>query len=334
MARAIQLAKKALGNTYPNPLVGCVIVHNGNIIGEGWHHKAGEPHAEVNAINSVEDKSLLKESTLYVTLEPCAHYGKTPPCAEKIVSLGIPKVIIGSMDPHDKVNGKGKAILENAGVEVVTGILKDECEVLNKRFFTFHRLQRPYVILKWAESGDGFMDQDFQPYAITNKLSQQYNHQLRADENAILVGTKTALIDNPSLTVREVAGNNPIRVLVDRTLKVPMDYKIYDDAAKTFIFNEVKNEVVDGNHFIQIDFAKNVIEQILNQLYIHQVQSVIIEGGAYTLQQFIASNLWDEAWQFKAPNLKLINGTAAPKLTGKPSEVIDLYDNQLCIYKK
>ncbi|WP_407534148.1 bifunctional diaminohydroxyphosphoribosylaminopyrimidine deaminase/5-amino-6-(5-phosphoribosylamino)uracil reductase RibD [Elizabethkingia miricola] len=333
MQRALQLAKKALGNTYPNPLVGSVIVSNGKIIGEGWHHKAGEPHAEINAINSVKDKEQLKDSTIYVTLEPCAHYGKTPPCAVKIVELGIPRVVIGSMDPHDKVNGKGKAILEAAGTEVITGILEAECDELNKRFFTYHRKQRPYIILKWAESADGFMDKDFQPYAISNALSQQKNHQLRADEQAILVGTKTVLNDNPGLTVREVRGNNPVRIILDRELKVPADYKIFNDEAVTFIINEKEEKSEGSVHWLKVDFGESFLSNLMHILYKHQLQSVIIEGGAYTLNQFIAQNIWDEAWVFKAENLFLNHGTKAPELQHEAQTIEQLRDNQLKIYR-
>ena len=192
MKRCIELAKKALGKTYPNPLVGSVIVYQDTIIGEGYHHKAGENHAEINAINSVKNKDLLKESTIYVSLEPCAHYGKTGPCANKIVEIGFRKVVIGTLDSHEKVNGKGKEILENAGIEVVSGILEKECQELNKRFFTFHQQKRPYIILKWAQSNDGFLDKDFKPTSISNSLSKQFVHTLRSEEHAILIGTKTA----------------------------------------------------------------------------------------------------------------------------------------------
>ena len=333
MQRALQLAGKALGNTYPNPLVGSVIVSDGKIIGEGWHHKAGEPHAEVNAINSVEDKELLKNSTIYVTLEPCAHYGKTPPCAVKIVEMGIPKVVIGSMDPHDKVNGKGKAILEEAGIEVITGVLEEECNTLNKRFFTYHKKQRPFIILKWAESADGFMDKDFKPYAISNALSQQRNHQLRADEQAILVGTKTVLNDNPGLTVREVSGNNPVRIILDRELRIPADYKVMNQESSTFIINE-KEEKTEGNlHWLKIDFGTDLLKHLMNSLYKQQIQSVIIEGGAYTLNSFIQQQLWDEAWIFKAEDLMLNDGTKAPEISGEPFSTEQLRDNQLKIYR-
>ena len=241
MKRCIDLAKKAVGYTYPNPLVGSVIVHNGLIIGEGFHQKAGENHAEINAVNSVKNKALLKEATIYVSLEPCAHFGKTPPCANKIIETGFKKVVIGTLDSHEKVNGKGKKLIEEAGIEVVSGVLERECQELNKRFFTFHRKKRPFIILKWAESGDGFLDQDFKPTQIGNSLTKQFVHQLRSEEHAILVGTNTALTDNPALTTREITGRNPVRILIDFELKVPLDFNIYNNEAPTLIFNAIKD---------------------------------------------------------------------------------------------
>ncbi|AZA53375.1 bifunctional diaminohydroxyphosphoribosylaminopyrimidine deaminase/5-amino-6-(5-phosphoribosylamino)uracil reductase RibD [Chryseobacterium sp. G0201] len=331
--RCIELAQKALGKTYPNPLVGSVIVHNGEIIGEGYHHKAGENHAEINAINSVKNKDLIPESTIYVSLEPCAHYGKTPPCALKIKELGFKKVVIGAMDSHDKVNGKGKKIIQDAGIEAVSGVLENECIELNKRFFTYHEKQRPYIILKWAESEDGFMDKDFKPYSISNSLVNQFVHQLRAYEHAILVGTQTALNDNPSLTVRNVEGVNPVRILIDFDLKVPKDFKIYNEEAKTLVFN-LTQEGIEGNiHFIKIE-KENFLPDLMKALYKEQIQSVIIEGGSFTLQQFINADLWDEAIVIKNENLKLENGTNAPKLEFKPNKIENFRDNVIQFYKK
>ena len=309
--RCIQLAEKAIGNTYPNPMVGAVIVHNGKIIGEGYHKKAGEPHAEINAINAVEDKSLLPESDIYVSLEPCSHYGKTPPCAVKLKEIGFKKVIIGCRDSHGKVDGKGIEILKNSGIEVVSGILENECRALNKRFFCFHEKKRPYIILKWAQSGDLFLDKDFQPTAIGNSLTKQFVHQLRSEEHAILVGTSTALVDNPSLTVREFSGKNPIRILLDFDLKIPSNFKILNDEAPTIIFNSVKNEEINNLKFIKIekeDFLKNMMEK----LHEEQIQSIIIEGGSFTLQKFIDEKLWDETIIIRNENLLLQNGTPAP----------------------
>lgn len=332
--RCIELAAKALGKTYPNPLVGSVIVHNDKIIGEGYHHKAGENHAEINAINSVKDKSLISESTIYVSLEPCAHYGKTPPCALKIKELGFRKVVIGAMDSHDKVNGKGKKIIQDAGIEVVSGVLEKECLNLNKRFFTYHEKKRPYIILKWAESGDGFLDKDFKPFPISNSLVNQFVHQLRADENAILIGTQTALNDNPSLTVRNIEGINPVRILIDFDLKVPGDFNIYNNKAKTIVINSIKEEISDHVHFFKINKA-NFLHELMNVLYKEQIQSVIIEGGRFTLQQFIDEELWDEAIVIKNENLKPENGTKAPLIPShnKPLRNEKFRDNIIDFYK-
>lgn len=331
--RCIELAQKALGKTYPNPLVGSVIVHNGEIIGEGYHHKAGENHAEINAINSVKNKDLISESTIYVSLEPCAHYGKTPPCALKIKELGFKKVVIGAMDSHDKVNGKGKKIIQDAGIEVLSGILEDECINLNKRFFTYHEKQRPYIILKWAESGDGFMDKDFRPYSISNSLVNQFVHQLRADEHAILVGTQTALNDNPSLTVRNVEGVNPVRILIDFDLKVPRNFKLYNNEVKTLVFNSTQEGIENNIHFIKIE-KENLLSDLMKALYKEQIQSVIIEGGSFTLQQFINANLWDEVIVIKNENLKMENGTKSPEFDLIPTRIESFRDNSIQFYKK
>lgn len=331
--RCIELAGKALGKTYPNPLVGSVIVYKHQIIGEGYHHKAGENHAEINAINSVHDKSLISESTIYVSLEPCAHYGKTPPCALKIKELGFKKVVIGAMDSHNKVNGKGKKIIQDAGIEVVSGVLEKECVQLNKRFFTFHEKKRPYIILKWAQSGDGFMDKDCKPVSISNSLVNQFVHQLRADEHAILVGTNTALNDNPTLTVRNVEGENPIRILIDFELKVPQDFNIYNQEARTIVINSVKDEEKGNIRFIKIE-KENFLLELMNALYREQVQSVIIEGGKFTLQQFIDEDLWDEAIVIENKNLKLEKGTRAPEFNIKSERAETFRDNLIQFYKR
>ncbi|CAD0223687.1 bifunctional diaminohydroxyphosphoribosylaminopyrimidine deaminase/5-amino-6-(5-phosphoribosylamino)uracil reductase RibD [Chryseobacterium sp. JV274] len=330
--RCIELAQKALGSTYPNPLVGSVIVHNGEIIGEGYHHKAGENHAEINAINSVKNKDLIPESTIYVSLEPCAHYGKTPPCALKIKELGFKKVVIGAMDSHDKVNGKGKKIILDAGIEAVSGILEQECIELNKRFFTYHEKKRPYIILKWAESGDGFLDKDFKPTAVSNTLVNQFVHQLRADEHAILVGTQTALNDNPSLTVRNVEGTNPVRILIDFDLKVPSNFNIYNNEARTLVLNSVKEDTEGSIQFIKIN-RNNFLPELMEALYKEQIQSVIIEGGRFTLQQFINAGLWDEAIVIKNENLNLENGTKAPEFNHTPTAIENFRDNTVSFFR-
>ena len=330
--RCIELAKKAEGKTYPNPLVGSIIVHNGKIIGEGYHEKSGENHAEINAINSVENIHLLKDSTIYVTLEPCSHFGKTPPCANKIVEIGFKKVVIGTLDSHEKVNGKGKELLENAGIEVVSGVLEEDCKDLNKRFFTFHQKKRPFIILKWAESADGFLDKDFKPTQIGNPLTKQFVHTLRSEEHAILVGTNTALTDNPSLTTREISGRNPVRILIDFDLKVPQNFKIYNEEAETLVFNSLKDSQDKHIKFIKIE-KKNFLQNLMDKLYENNIQSVIIEGGSFTLKQFIEANLWDEAVVIKNENLILENGTKAPELDFNYSEKKNFRDNVIYFFK-
>jgi diaminohydroxyphosphoribosylaminopyrimidine deaminase/5-amino-6-(5-phosphoribosylamino)uracil reductase len=333
MKRCIELAEKAKGETYPNPLVGSVIVHNGKIIGEGFHQKSGEAHAEINAINSVKNPEFLRNSTIYVSLEPCSHFGKTPPCANKIVEIDFKKVVIGTLDSHEKVNGKGKKILENAGLEVVSGVLEKECRDLNKRFFTFHRQKRPYIILKWAESSDRFLDKNFKTYSIGNALTKQFVHQLRSEEHAILVGTQTALNDNPSLTTRAIFGRNPLRILIDFDLKVPRNFNIYNEESPTLVFNSHKNAEEKNVKFIKIERG-NFLQNLMQKLYEEQIQSVIVEGGSFTLQRFIEENLWDEAVIIKNKNLTLENGTKAPDFNFKPFDIQKFRDNEISFYRR
>ncbi|MDR1876240.1 MAG: bifunctional diaminohydroxyphosphoribosylaminopyrimidine deaminase/5-amino-6-(5-phosphoribosylamino)uracil reductase RibD [Flavobacteriaceae bacterium] len=317
--RCIELAQNGLGSTYPNPMVGSVIVYNDHIIGEGWHKKSGEPHAEINAINSVKDISLFKESTIYISLEPCSHFGKTPPCALRIAELKFKKVVVGTLDPSDKVNGKGIEIIKNAGIETLTGILEDECNELNKRFITFHIKKRPYIILKWAETLNKKIDNGTErtrPFFISSKYSLQKVHLLRAQEQSILVGKNTALLDNPFLTSRLVKGENPIRILLDKRLDIPTSYNIFNDEAQTLIFNEKITDKKNHLDYIRIDFSKNIIPQILEKLYHRNIQSVIVEGGRKTLQDFIDSGLWDEAIITTSQTI-VENGTDSPTLYGK-----------------
>lgn len=328
LKRCIELAQKAEGNTYPNPMVGAVIVYNDKIIGEGYHHKAGEPHAEINAINAVKNPELLAKSTIYVSLEPCAHFGKTPPCALKLKEIGFKRVVIGILDYHDKVNGKGIRILKEAGIEVSPSELVEESKWLNRRFFTFHEKKRPYIILKWAESGDEFLDKDFQTTAISNPLATQWVHQLRANEHAILVGKNTALHDNPNLTTREILGKNPIRILIDFNLEIPQDFNIYNSQAPSLIFNSIKDEKKGNIEFIKIE-KENFLNQLLEKLHNLQIQSIIIEGGGYTLQQFIDADIWDEAYIVKAENKILYHGTKAPIFNNKPLTIHYLRDNKI-----
>ena len=323
ISRCIQLAKNGLGSTYPNPMVGSVIVCEGKIIGEGWHRKAGEPHAEVNAVNSVKDKSLLKKATIYVSLEPCSHFGKTPPCCDLILASGIPNVVIGTVDPNIQVAGKGIKKLIETGVQVTVGILEEECYHLNKRFFTFHNKKRPYIILKWAQSQDGFLapneKEENKPVWITNQYSRQIVHKWRAEEQAILVGTQTAIDDNPRLDVRDWTGNNPIRIVLDAKGRIPIDSHLFDNQVKTIVICENSDAISTENCiFERIDFNSNVALQILNVLHEHQIQSVIIEGGLQTLQTFIDSGLWDEARIFTGTTL-FHEGVRAPKILLKES---------------
>ncbi|MBQ1696702.1 MAG: bifunctional diaminohydroxyphosphoribosylaminopyrimidine deaminase/5-amino-6-(5-phosphoribosylamino)uracil reductase RibD [Bacteroidales bacterium] len=300
MSRCIALAQKGAGNVSTNPMVGAVIVHNGKIIGEGYHRKCGGPHAEVNAINSVKDPALLPESEIYVSLEPCAHFGKTPPCADLIIEKKIKKVYVGCLDPFSKVDGKGIQKLRAAGIEVVVGVLEKECQELNRRFFTSVNLKRPYVILKWAQSIDGFIDKDYKPVRISNHLTEILNHKWRSEEDAILVGYNTAMRDNPSLTNRLWAGKNPLRVVLDRDGSLPKNLKIFDQSARTVVMD------FDG---------ENMPQKVLSALDEMKVQSVIIEGGASTHRKFIEAGLWDEARIFVA-DIMIGNGTRAAELTG------------------
>ena len=331
MQRCLDLAAMGLGTTWPNPLVGSVIVYEDKIIGEGFHYRSGEPHAEVLAIQSVKEKSLLKRSTLYVNLEPCSHYGKTPPCAELIVKTGIPRVIVGTIDTSEKVHGQGIQRMKNGGVEVTTGILEKESRFINRRFFTYHEKKRPYIILKWAESADGFLDQERLPGQqgpnwISGPLGRQLVHKWRTEEQAILVGRKTALIDDPALTAREWYGRNPLRLVIDRELSLPSGLQLFDDEAPTIIFNSLREEKHTHPEPVKIDYSKPIILQILEELYQRQILSLIVEGGAYTLQQFIEAGLWDEARIFKGEHY-FYTGVRAPATGKQPAKIIDMADS-------
>jgi diaminohydroxyphosphoribosylaminopyrimidine deaminase/5-amino-6-(5-phosphoribosylamino)uracil reductase len=333
--RCIELAKNGLGTTYPNPMVGSVIVYDGKIIGEGWHKKAGEPHAEVNAINSVKDKSLLNKATIYVSLEPCSHFGKTPPCCDLIIKNGIPNVVIGTVDPNEKVAGNGIKKLIEAGINVTVGILEAECNELNKRFFTFHEKKRPYIILKWAESQNGFIAPleklEKKPVWITNQYSRQLVHKWRSEEQAILVGTQTVIDDNPKLDVRDWTGNNPIRVVLDQNNRISNDSHLFDNQIKTIVFSKLKPAVEKENIIFEvIDFEQNIATQVVQRLYKHQIQSLIIEGGGQTLQTFIDSNLWDEARIFIG-NTLIREGIKAPILIRKLSGKLSIGDDELIL---
>ena len=336
MQRCIALAQNGLGTTYPNPLVGSVIVHNKKIIGEGWHYKAGGPHAEVGAIQSVKDHSLLPEATLYVNLEPCSHFGKTPPCSHLIIEKGIKNVVIGTVDPNPQVAGNGIQKLEAAGCKVITGVLQEACDYLNRRFFTFHRKNRPYIILKWAETKDGFIApriRDKQaPVWITNALSRQYAHKLRAEEAAILVGTQTVLDDNPSLTLRDWEGITPIRIVFDRKDIIPSSASIFNKDAPTIVLTETMRPSSNGLRFEEIDFKAHVLPQLFKICQTYKLQSVLIEGGTKTLQHFIDQKLWDEAYRFIG-NTVFHEGIPAPTLPKTNYSKSNLEEDTLLHYK-
>jgi riboflavin biosynthesis protein RibD len=335
MHRCLFLARKAMGYTYPNPLVGSVIVHQGKIIGEGWHTKAGEPHAEVNAITSVRDKSLLKESTLYVNLEPCVHFGKTPPCADLIIEKGIPRIVIGCTDIYSKVAGKGIQRLQQAGREVVLGVLEQESQALNIRFFTFHSQKRPYIILKWAQTRDGFIApqqrKNKAPVWITNDFSQQLTHLWRAQEGAILVGKSTVVQDNPSLTTRYWVGNTPLRIVIDASHSLPDSLAVFQKMP-TVVFTSKEMTDTFNVSFVPFNPSLSMPKQVCNYLYEKNVQSLIVEGGTQVLQQFINERLWDEARIFIG-NKRFSEGVKAPLLQdGNLVERQDIQGDSLFVY--
>ena len=322
--RCIQLAKNGLGTTRPNPMVGCVIVCDAEIIGEGYTSPYGGNHAEVNAIESVADKSLLSKSILYVSLEPCSHVGKTPPCADLIVKHQLKRVVVGVVDTHSLVAGKGIEHLKSNGIDVEVGVLENECIEINKRFFTFHQKKRPYIILKWAETKDGFIDKkrgansENLPNWISNKYSQQLVHKWRGEEQAILVGTNTVIADNPRLNVRSWSGENPIRLVLDNSYRIPKDSRVFDGSVKTIVFTSSKLLFPKDKENLQIeviDYSKSLPQQICDVLFQNEIQSVIIEGGAQTLQSFILDGLWDEARIFIG-DVSFKEGLNAPRIKG------------------
>ncbi|WP_316788419.1 bifunctional diaminohydroxyphosphoribosylaminopyrimidine deaminase/5-amino-6-(5-phosphoribosylamino)uracil reductase RibD [Pedobacter frigoris] len=340
MQRCLELAQLGIGSVSPNPMVGCVIVCNNKIIGEGYHEEYGKAHAEVNAVNQVlqtygdQAETLLATATAYVSLEPCAHFGKTPPCADLLIRYKLKKVVIGNRDPFPDVNGKGIERLKNAGIEVVSGVLEKECTMVNKRFFTRISQQRPYFILKWATTANGyFAPKNALQQWISGPLAKVLVHKWRTEEDAILVGSQTAVADNPRLSSREWPGNNPLRILIDRNLRVPQSSHIYNDNAKTVIFNEIKTEVIGNIHYIQMEDMQYYLPQkIAFQLYLMDVQSVIIEGGANILNQFIQGNLWDEARVFTS-GTSWQEGITSPEVNGIIAEQYQIDKDQLTIYQ-
>lgn len=341
MLRCIQLGKKGLGTTAPNPMVGCVLVVDDTIIGEGFTSPFGGSHAEVNALNSVPVKSLLKQATLYVSLEPCSHHGKTPPCVDTIIEHNLQRVVIGTKDPNPKVAGKGVAKLKEAGIEVTFGVLEPECRWYLRRFLTYHTKKRPYIILKWAQSQDGFMapepalrDDTPQPYWISNEYSQQLVHKWRSEEQAILIGTQTAVRDNPSLTTRLWAGKNPVRVVIDRNLSVPKNAKLFDHMAKTLVITEVDDtsQYLKGIAYERIEFGKSLPLELCKLFYKLEYTSIFIEGGPTTLESFIKSQLWDEARIFKS-EICFKKGLKAPQIAGTFIQSEKIEKDELLIIK-
>ena len=330
MQRALDLAERGKGAVRPNPLVGCVLVHEGKIIGEGYHEQYGGPHAEVNAIASVTDPKLLADATAYVSLEPCSHWGKTPPCANLLVEKGIKSVVVATLDPNPLVSGKGVKLLEEAGISVQVGLLEREARWQNRRFFCQQEKHRPYLILKWAQTQDGFIAREnFDSKWISSLQSRQLVHQWRAAEQAILVGKNTALHDNPRLNVRDWNGSDPIRVVLDSKLELPADLHLFDQQIPTLCYNLLKSEKLTNLEWVQLPQLS--LEALMADLLARQIQSVLIEGGSQTITQFLAAGLWDEARVFTAP-IEFERGIAAPKLTQTPAESHAIGEDQLDIY--
>jgi len=336
--RCFELALKGLGSVSPNPLVGCVVVLNGEIIGEGYHHKYGEAHAEVNAINSVVDKSLLPQSTLYVNLEPCAHYGKTPPCAGRIIDEKIKKVVISNIDCFDQVCGKGIQMLKEAGIEVVTSVLEEEGRWFNRRFFTFHEKKRPYIILKWAQTRDGFIDidrrapeQEIGSNWITNDELKKVVHQWRTEEDAIMVGSRTVVNDNPRLNVRHCAGKSPIRVVIDTEHQLSQRFHVFDGSVPTLLFvDQFYPNFTPAIEQIVMP-AQNCMQFVMDTLYQKQIQSIIIEGGRFLLQSLIDGHLWDEA-RVLIGDKSFGSGLAAPKIDQNPDSTEEINGDSINLF--
>jgi diaminohydroxyphosphoribosylaminopyrimidine deaminase/5-amino-6-(5-phosphoribosylamino)uracil reductase len=336
MQRCLELALLGMGDVAPNPMVGCVIVCNGIIIGEGYHQKYGGPHAEVNAINSVQNPELLTQSTLFVSLEPCAHFGKTPPCSDLIIESHIPRVVIGTVDPFATIARKGIERMQKAGIKVELGLLETECRQVNRRFFTFHENKRPYILLKWAQTLDGFIDTDrsetLHPTWITNALAKRLVHKQRSEESAILIGTNTAEFDNPALTIREWVGNQPIRMVIDRTNRLDSSLHLFDHKTLTWVFTGIETPDSGNIKYITLDFDRNILPQLLSELYRHNILSVVVEGGSELLNSFIEMNLWDEAFVYTG-NQFFGRGVAAPNISGETLSIEILDDCRLHVMR-
>jgi len=337
MQRCLQLAELGAGSAAPNPMVGAVIVCDGKIIGEGYHHKCGQAHAEVNAINSVKNQELLCRSTIYVSLEPCSHFGKTPPCADLIISKHIPNVVVGMIDPFGKVNGNGISKLRNAGCNVKIGVLQDECRYLNRAFITFHEKKRPFIILKWAESADGYIDaprtpENTKPQWITNDICRSLVHKWRSESGAIMVGYNTALLDNPQLNVRAWCGKNPIRIVTDKYQRLPENLAIFDNSQPTWRLNTIEDKTIGNLRNVKIPWGDEMLPDLMQKLHEAEVNQLIVEGGTKLLQSFINANLWDEARVFTGTGL-FGNGVKAPIIGKKAKHTEMIGDVYLRYYE-
>ncbi|WP_219932503.1 bifunctional diaminohydroxyphosphoribosylaminopyrimidine deaminase/5-amino-6-(5-phosphoribosylamino)uracil reductase RibD [Perlabentimonas gracilis] len=347
MSRCLELASNGMGNVAPNPMVGSVIVHNNKIIAEGYHTEYGKDHAERAAINAVKDTDVLSESTLYVSLEPCSHFGKTPPCANLIIDSKIKRVVVATLDPNPKVQGRGIELLKNAGVEVKVGVLEKEAKELNRRFFVYHIKKRPYVILKWAQTLDGYIDavrkpsDPIAPVWVTNELSRTLVHRWRSEEQAIMIGTNTVDKDNPRLDVRDWSGRSPMRIVLDRKLRLSPDVNVYDGSLPTIVFVGNNSSAaskrqtfasVPNIELLTIDFAKGAEDQVLKELYDRGINSVIVEGGAMLINSFVKKNYWDEARVFVG-NKFFGDGVKAPELSGELFSYDEVGDSKLFTYR-
>ncbi|HEY3403547.1 MAG TPA: bifunctional diaminohydroxyphosphoribosylaminopyrimidine deaminase/5-amino-6-(5-phosphoribosylamino)uracil reductase RibD [Ohtaekwangia sp.] len=332
MQRVFELAQSGRGAVSPNPLVGCVITHEGKIIGEGWHKKYGEAHAEVNAVHSVQDKSRLAESTVYVNLEPCSHFGKTPPCADLLIEHQVKKVVVANLDTNPLVSGNGIKKLRANGIEVITGILDKQGHELNKRFFTFMEKQRPYIILKWAETADGFIaHENYDSKWISNEYSRQLVHKWRTEEDAVLVGRKTAAYDNPQLNVRDWSGRNPTRIVIDRYLKLSDKLNLFDKSQRTLCYNVLRHIEHTNLSLVRLD-EDNFLDHLIKDLYKQKIQSLIVEGGASTLQMFIDAGHWDEARIFTGTRT-FEKGIPAPHINGVLHDQVKISNDLLRVMR-
>ena len=337
MRRCFELARKGLGMTMANPLVGAVIVCNDRIIGEGYHHEFGGPHAEVNAIRSVKDRSLLPQSTLYCSLEPCSHHGKTPPCSMLIQQKSLKRVVVSNLDPFPSVNGKGIKHLLESGIEVETGCLEEEGAYVNRRFLHYINYRRPYVILKWAQTADGFIDLEREPDDhegprwISNEVSRTLVHKWRSEESAIMVGTNTILSDNPGLTVRRWSGENPVRITIDRNGRIPESAQILDGKQETIVFTGVQNNYTGKTHTVHADPSYEMVD-VMEELFDRRIVSVFVEGGARLHSSFLEAGLWDEARVFTGKML-FTQGVKAPEIDEKPDESLKIGDTKLDVYR-